>query len=143
MRAAAEASKFVLTFLAAVVIGFGVPAGWVWIGSQLQGPVGATTVSFSVAIIVLMGIIGSYALLGFLAGAFQAWLNSRHAPAGSDEEGAGSPRAPWMHGMTEQRRRPGDHELSATERLFVTTTLIVGFVFVVWFLLFAESPLPQ
>ena len=53
MRLLGQLITFVATVVAAVIIGFGVPLGWIWIGSQLQTGSGASTVNFSVAMVIL------------------------------------------------------------------------------------------
>ncbi len=50
------------TIIVAAVVGFGVPLGWVWIGSQVQGGSGASNLDFSVAMLIFFGIIVTYAL---------------------------------------------------------------------------------
>ena len=55
MRAVGQLITFVSTVVAALIIGFGVPLGWIWIGSQMQSGSGASTVNFSVAMVILSG----------------------------------------------------------------------------------------
>jgi hypothetical protein len=130
----------VLTLLAAAVIGFGIPLLWVWIGSQVQGGTGATNVDFSVAMIVLFGIILTYVVLLYLAG----WVMARsgHGDLGKP---SGTARNPWMRGMTDTRQRHGapGAGLGGIELLFVVATVLVTAAFWVWFLFLAGSPLPS
>jgi hypothetical protein len=128
---------FVLTVAAAMGIGFGVPLLWIWIGSQLQGDTGATSVDFSVAMAVLFGIIATYVLLLYLAGVVMHRLDRAAA------ERPGASRAPWMRGMTDTRQRPGVNTMGTVERVFVVTTLIVTAAFWLWFAFKAGSPLPN
>jgi Zn-dependent protease with chaperone function len=128
--------KWIVTIAAAVVIGFGVPAGWVWIGSQLQGGSGASSVSFTAAVVVLMGIIATYAVLMIAAGWVQALL-------GDEREAKRPVREPWMRSMRDTPQRAGQQQLRPLEQVFVVTTLIVTAAFWVWFALFAGSPLPN
>lgn len=128
-----------LTIAAAIVIGFGVPLLWVWIGSQLQGGSG-TNVSFAVAIAILLGIIASYVGLLYVAG----WVMARINPQLLEQRQRGSSRQPWMRGMTDTRAvRPADRQMPALERVFVTTTIIVSIAFTIWLLFIAGSPLPN
>ncbi len=136
MRAFLQVIGLVLTVLAAMVIGFGVPLLWIWIGSQLQGDTGATNVDFSVAMAVLFGIILTYVLLLYLAGVVMHRLDRAAA------ERPGASRAPWMRGMTDTRR-PGQNTMSGVERVFVVTTMIVTAAFWLWFAFKAGSPLPN
>lgn len=130
---------FVLTVVAAIVIGFGVPLAWVWIGSRLQGGSG-TSVSFAVAIAILLGIIATYVGLLYLTG----WVMARLNPQLREGRQRGSSRQPWMRGMTDTRAvRPAQQQMPGLERVFVTTTIIVSFAFTVWLLFIAGSPLPN
>ena len=137
MRFIAGVATFAVTFVAAALIGFGVPLGWLWIGSQLQGGSGATNVDFSVAMAILFGIILSYVLLLYLAGIAMALLDrgDHAAPAAS--------RAPWMRGQTETRPGPRRQTIDGIERLFVVTTIVVSVAFWIWFAFKAGSPLPN
>ena len=138
MRTVVSIFGFALTVVAAVLIGFGVPLAWVWIGSQLQGDSGATTTNFSVAMAILFGIIATYVLLLYLAGIVMALFETAsRAPQQR-------PRSPWMRGMTDTRqvKRPGD-TLGNVERIFIVTTVIVTVAFWLWFAFEAGSPLPN
>ena len=128
---------FLATLIAAVLIGFGVPLGWVWIGSQLQSSSGASTVNFSVAMVILFGIIATYVLLLYLAGIVMAYFGPREA------SGPSGPRAPWMRGMTDTRQVKQGSAMGGIERLFVVTTMIVTAAFWLWFAFKAGSPLPS
>jgi len=138
MRLVYSVATFAATVVAAALIGFGIPVGWLWIGSQLQAGKGATTVDFSVAMIVLFGIILSYILLLYLAGIIMALFERvERGPAPS------GPRAPWMQGQTETRPGPRRDVFSGVERLFVVTTIVVTVAFWLWFAFEAGSPLPN
>lgn len=130
---------FVATVIAAAIIGFGVPLGWIWVGSQMQSSSGASTVNFSVAMVILFGIIATYVLLLYLAGIALALFGPR-------ESGGGGPqvhRAPWMKGMTDTRELKHGSAMGGIERLFVVTTMIVTVAFWAWFAFKAGSPLPN
>lgn len=140
MRAAVgQLISFAATIVAAIIIGFGVPLAWVWIGSQLQSGSGASTVNFSVAMVILFGIIATYVLLLYLAGIVLALFGPR--------EGPGTPqprtRMPWMRGMTDTRELKRGPTMGGIERLFVVTTMIVTVAFWLWFAFLAGSPLPS
>jgi len=137
MRAVGQLITFVATVVAAVIIGFGVPLAWVWIGSQLQSGSGASTVNFSVAMVILFGIVLTYVLLLYLAGIVMAFFGSRNGP------GPTAPRAPWMRGMTDTRELRRGSAMGAIERLFVVTTVLVTLAFWLWFAFKAGSPLPN
>lgn len=136
MRSVVSVTTFALTILAAIVIGFGVPLGWIWIGSQLQGNNGATNTSFSVAMAILFGIIFTYVGLLYLAGLVMALI-------GDSAEQRATARAPWMRGMTDTRQRTQQQTMGGIERVFVATTMIVTVAFWIWFAFKAGSPLPN
>ena len=139
MRTIATIAGFALTVVASVLIGFGVPLAWIWIGSQLQGDSGATTTNFSVAMAILFGIIFTYVALLYLAGLVMAVFESAsRSPVAQ--------RSPWMRGMTDTRqvKRPGPNDaLGNVERVFIVTTIIVTVAFWLWFAFEAGSPLPN
>ena len=91
MRAFGQVITFVATVVAALIIGFGVPLGWIWIGSQMQTGSGASTVNFSVAMVILFGIIATYVLLLYLAGVVMAYFGPQRGrqrrPAGRERRG--------------------------------------------------------
>ena len=140
MRAIEQLVTFVATVIAAVLIGFGVPLAWVWIGSQLQTSSGASTVNFSVAMVILFGIILTYVLLLYLAGIVMAFFGPREGAPGG---GPARARAPWMKGMTDTREIKRGSAMGGIERLFVVTTMIVTVAFWLWFAFKAGSPLPS
>ena len=137
MRAVGQLITFVSTIVAALIIGFGVPLAWIWIGSQMQSGSGASTVNFSVAMVILFGIIITYVLLLYLAGIVMAYFGPRQG------DGAHGPRAPWMRGMTDTRQVKQGSAMGGIERLFVVTTMIVFAAFWLWFAFKAGSPLPS
>jgi multisubunit Na+/H+ antiporter MnhC subunit len=140
MRSLRDILGLVLTIAAAIVIGFGVPLLWVWIGSQLQGVSGVTSLNFSVAVAILLGIIATYVAVLYLA----AWVTARFNPQLREQRQRGSARQPWMRGMSDTRAlRPPQQRMPGLERVFVTTTIIVSVAFTVWLLFIAGSPLPN
>ncbi len=138
MRSVTTTATFVATVAAAVLIGFGVPLAWVWIGSQLQGDSGASNVNFSVAMAILFGIILTYVLLLYLAGVVMSLLE----PTEEGSERAAS-RAPWMRGQSEMRPSMRRTRIDSVERVFIVTTMVVTVAFWLWFAFLAGSPLPS
>lgn len=136
MRAVTSVFTFALTVVAAIAIGFGVPLGWIWIGSQLQGDSGATNLNFSVAMAILFGIIATYVLLLYLAGVVMSLFST-------GAQAASGPRAPWMRGMTDTRLNQRKQAMGGIERVFVVTTMIVTAAFWLWFAFESGSPLPN
>lgn len=141
MRSLRDILGLLLTVVAAIVIGFGVPLLWVWIGSQLQGGSGATSLSFSVAIAILLGIIATYVAVLYLAG----WAMGRAHPQLRERRQRSTAREPWMRGMSDTRRlqRANQQHMAGLERVFVITTIIVSAAFTIWLLFIAGSPLPN
>jgi hypothetical protein len=138
MRAFGQVITFFATLVAALIIGFGVPLGWIWIGSQMQTGSGASTVNFSVAMVILFGIIATYVLLLYLAGIVMAYFGPQQGVGGGSQS-----RAPWMRGMTDTRQVKRGSAMGGIERLFVVTTMIVFAAFWLWFAFKAGSPLPS
>lgn len=132
--------ELVATVLTAAVVGFGVPLGWVYIGSQLQGDDGASSLSFTVAVATLAGIVVSYLVIMYGAG----WLILRRSRSEQGQSGRRQADS-WARRSAETRGRQRGRNSSAVgiEQVFVYTTLIVAGAFWIWFLFFAGSPLPS
>lgn len=137
MRSVTNALVLILTLVAAVIIGFGVPLGWVWIGSQLQGGQGASELSFSVVVAMLFGIIITYVVVLWIAGIIMVRTGA------VDGDRPATAQNPWMRGMTDTRQRATRDTMGGIERLFVSATMIVSAAFWIWFLFFAGSSLPS
>ena len=134
------AVRFVLIGAGALLVGFGVPLAWIWLGSKLQGTTGESRINASTAAVVFVGIVFTYigllTIFGWLQNRFfgdQPREGSRPAPA----------RHPWNRSMRDEPYRPGERALSPLETLFVATAIVVSVAFMLWFFLFAGSPLPQ
>lgn len=142
-RSVSEIFAFVATIVSAAAIGFGVPLGWVWIGSQVQGETGggASNLSFSVAALILFGIIVSYVIVLYIAG----WAISRFEGDIVAGPQRGSANSPWMRGMSDSHAITPKHasQIERIERTFVVTTILVSAAVMIWFFLFAGSPLPS
>jgi hypothetical protein len=135
-----EILVLVATVVSAALIGVGVPVGWLWIGSQVQGDTGATSLDFSVVMLVLFGIIATYVAVLFVAG----WIMERADPSVRDDTQRGTARTPWMRGMTDTRAHLRQRPVAAgIERVFVITTLLATVAFWLWLLFLAGSPLPN
>ena len=115
MSGPASAALVLLMLIGCLFLWVGVPLGWLWIGSQVQG-----SGSLGAALMVTMtGIIVSIAVL--VVGL--SWLNRRHAE------------------LNERRHRR--QRSSALEVILVSSAGLAVVCFVVWFFLFAgASPLP-
>ena len=143
MKRVGEVSAFAVTILVAIGIGFGIPLLWVWVGSQVQGETGsgASNLDFSVAMLILFGIIVNYLLVLYIAG----WVISRFGGEALAGPQRGSANSPWMRGMTDSRAITPRHtsRIEQIERTFIITTILVTVAVSIWFFGFAGSPLPS
>ena len=106
----------VIMFGAGLVLWIGVPLGWLYIGSQVQG----STESLGLAILVMMvGVLLSIALIVPALG----WLNSKHLELREA-------RGLETHGQT------------ALEAVMTVSVVIAVVAFVIWFFLI-EGPGPS
>lgn len=140
MRPLKEILVLVATVVSAAVLGLGIPAGWLWIGSQVQGDTGASSLSFSVVMLVMGGIIASYVAVLYIAGI----VMGRADPTLRSDTQRATAREPWMRGMTDSRANVRHAPLvDGIERVFVVTTLLVSVAFWLWLIFLAGSPLPN
>jgi len=100
-----------------VVLWVGVPLGWLYVGSLVQGETG----SLGAALLVMMvGVVVSIAVLVALLG----WLNSKHTE------------------LREARGLDG-HGQTALEAVMTVSAMVALVCFGTWFFLFSgSSPLP-
>jgi multisubunit Na+/H+ antiporter MnhC subunit len=133
-KPAGHAARLAIAVVLALGIGLGVPLLWVWIGSKLQGG-GTDNVNSSTAAIIFAGIVATYLVLLFVAG----WIQAR----GQAKEDGPPPRYPWNRSMRDEPYRPGEKKLSPIESAFVFTAVVVSGAFMLWFFVFAGSPLPN
>lgn len=142
-RSVSEVAAFAATVIVAAAVGFGIPLLWVWVGSQVQGGTGsgASNLSFSVAMLILFGIIVSYLIVLYIAG----WVIMRFGGEPAAGPQRGSANSPWMRGMTDSRAITPRHttQIERIERTFVITTILVTAAVSIWFFGFAGSPLPS
>ena len=134
-QAPKTAARVVAEIAAAVLIGAGVPLLWVWIGSLIQSSRGATEVEASTAIVIAIGIIVTYIGVVIIAAAIQA----RTQPP---QTGARHTRHPWLRSMRDEPYRPGTSKLSPVEAVFVGTAIVATIAMLIWFFVYAGSPLP-
>jgi uncharacterized membrane protein YbhN (UPF0104 family) len=116
MGGPASTALVLLMLAGCLFLWVGVPLGWLWIGSQVQG-----AASLGVALIVTMlGIVVTI----FVVAAALSWLNRRHAE------------------IQERRRRPAGRS-SALEVMLVSSAGIAIVGFAIWFFGFSgTSPVP-
>lgn len=106
-----------IMLLGSLVLWIGVPVGWLYLGSQVQG----RTQSLGAAMGVMMiGVLASIAVIVSVLG----WLNRKHADL-------------------RQARGLEDHGNVALEAVLTVSAAIAVVIGAVWFFLFAgTSPLP-
>src|SRR4029079_13928226 len=61
-------SVLISTIVVAAIVGFGIRTGWLWIGAQVQGSFSSTSLDWSVAMLILFGMIISYLIVLYIAG---------------------------------------------------------------------------
>jgi hypothetical protein len=129
------------TIVVAAIVGFGIPTGWLWIGAQVQGSFSSTSLDWSVAMLILFGMILTYAFVLYIAGFVISVLE--HDPEPTKQKATA--RNPWMRGMTDTRaiKPRGADKTWAIETVFVSTTLIVSAVVMILFFVLANNPLPS
>jgi heme/copper-type cytochrome/quinol oxidase subunit 2 len=112
LRAGASGLILVLIMLGAgLVLWIGVPLGWLYIGSQVQG----ATDSLGTAILVMMvGVIVSIALIVLMLG----WLNRKHLDL-------------------REARGLDSHGQTALEAVMTVSAVIAVLAFVIWFFVIA------
>ena len=112
----ASAVLVLLMLAGCLFLWIGVPLGWLWIGSQVQGSASLGTALMVTMAGVVVTVITVVAAL--------SWLNRMHAQ------------------LREARNLPASNQ-SALEVMFVVSAGLAVVVFVVWFFGFAgSSPIP-
>lgn len=123
--------------LTTVTVWTGSPLLALWVGSQAQGPGGA---SMTAILVVLVCLVVTTTLLMLLL----SWL-SRIDDKLSDRKPKARQRAPWLQSMRGERTHYAGEpiEITALERVLIIVIAVGFVVFQVWFLFFAGSPLPD
>lgn len=119
-----------LTLAGAVIVGFAIPAVWLWASGTLIASIGAGTVSFLVAVVALVGVVASYVALVWVVGLLAARRQADEPP----------PRFAWNRSLGGERHEP--LPLNALERVFIAAVLLAGVGYTFWFFVFAGPPLP-
>ena len=110
------------------VVGLGVPALWIWIGSQVQN---STAPSWTALAVVHVGMIFTLLLI---AAVFSFFIHRSR-----ERERA---RADWMRGQSEERRKPSIGDTHPLEMIVILAVFVDIAVFVVWFIFFADPGNP-
>jgi hypothetical protein len=123
--------KFTLGAVLVAVFAAGIPAAWVWVGSQVQG---GTEPSATAIATVVTGCMASYGLVALLA----AWLKGRGV---QDSGAARHERYAWNRSMRDQSKTP--RQTNFLENVLIATTITVGIIVAVWFFLYGNPGVPQ
>jgi hypothetical protein len=132
-RKLAQAGLVTVMVLGGLMLWFGNPVLWLWIGSQMSETQRASMGPYAV---VAIGIVVSTILVSFgLARVHRRYQEvSGHVPTVRV-------RLPWMRSMRgEEDSRP---EVTVLDVVVVITALLGLLAALVWFLAFAGSPLPS
>jgi uncharacterized membrane protein len=132
LRAFKTTAVTLLVMVAALLLGFGVPAGWLWIASQLYGQTGA--VNGTVAAFIFTAILLTYCFVLLVA----SWARARMGRGLVDAKQ--THRAVWNRSVRDSRYQPGSGEEDPVERVFVAATILAGIGFMIWFAFFAGAP---
>jgi hypothetical protein len=111
-----------------IVIGLGVPVGWIWVGSQVQS---TTAPSWTALAVVHVGMISTLLIIAAVFSTLAARGRQR-----------GGSRADWMRGMTEARRANSIGDVHPLELIIFLAVFIDVVVFLVWFFAFADPGTP-
>jgi hypothetical protein len=132
MRAVKGTVVTLAIMVGALALGFGVPAGWLWIASQLYGKTGA--VNGTVAFFLFVAILLTYSAVLLIA----SWVRARAGHGLVDA--AQTRRAVWNRSVRDSHYQPGAGGDDAVERLFVVATILAAIGFLIWFAFFAGAP---
>jgi hypothetical protein len=111
----------------AAVFGVGIPLFWVWLASQLQNEAYGG-IGMLAAAVVILGPLASYFALVAFVGRFRF----------SKRPDAEPQRMAWTRSREEIRRRA--RYTTTFEEIVLTSVLIVGLGFEVWYFFFAQCP---
>lgn len=118
----------------ALIVGFGVPLAWLWLGAKIQGTSGVTHMTKTTALAMFPGIAITYAMI--------VHAISRARMARLVASGAAGPpprRQSWNRSM---RDDPHDGDsATALERLFILAASLATIAFMIWFFLYAKAPI--
>jgi ABC-type dipeptide/oligopeptide/nickel transport system permease subunit len=126
---------FFIRFVVAIaVVGFGVPIIWLLVAAVIQGEAGQARMTVETAVAIFPGICITYALVAYLAGALAArrWSSEKRVPRTIH---------PWMRSMRDEPTKP--EPPTSLEMVFILAALAISVAFLIWFFVWAGSPLPS
>jgi hypothetical protein len=129
-RLPAKAGLIGLMVLGALMLWLGNPVIWLWVGSQMtesqQG-------EFGPYVVVALGILASTVAVSLALGRL-----SRAYDRVSGSDRSVRVRLPWLRSMRDERAP--DREITVLDLILICTAIAAIISFVVWFVLFAGSP---
>jgi hypothetical protein len=131
-RKAAAAVLIVAMSLASLFLWVGIPLGWLWIGSQL---VDSSQPSMGPYMVVVVGIIASVVIDALIL----ARLNRQYQRV-TGTDGHVRLQLPWMKSMRGERE--SGHRTTVLDIILVGSVTLALLTALVWFAVFAGSPLP-
>ncbi len=130
MRAAA---LIAVMALGSIAMWIGMPLGWLWVGSRLQG--GSTSPSMGAYVLVIVGLPLSMVAIGkVLARADRAYARVTNAQV--DQR----PRRPWLKSM--RAERDSGHRRTVLDVVMVASVSAALAALAFWFFFLAGSSLP-
>jgi len=113
--------------LGVAILGVGVPLLWVFIASKLSHTF--LRVELLALFVMVVGLFATYTLLAMLVSRFD-----------KESQAMGPARMSWNRSLGAERNPQST--TTQWERVFITTTVVMAFLFEIWFFLFAGSSLP-
>ena len=113
--------------LGVLLLGIGVPLLWVFIASKLSDTF--LEIPLLPLFVMVVGLFVSYMLLATLVARYD-----------KERAAMGPARMSWNRSLGAERNP--ESKTTQWERVFITTALIMTFLFEVWFFVFAGSSLP-
>jgi membrane-associated protease RseP (regulator of RpoE activity) len=134
MVTASKVGLILLMVFGSLLLWIGIPVGWLWVGSQVASDSQQT--SLGTYLLVLAAIVASMIAVG----KGLSKLNQLYGRVTGDDPYV-RVRMPWHRSMRgEEDHRPPRQILDV---VMVTSVGIALLVFLLWFALFAGSPLPS
>jgi hypothetical protein len=110
-----------------VVLGIGVPLLWVFIASKLSHTI--LKLPMLPLFVMILGLFATYIVLVAIVSRFD-----------KERAAMGPPRMSWNRSLGAERNP--QTPTTQWERVFITTTVVMAFLFEIWFFVFAGSSLP-
>jgi hypothetical protein len=110
-----------------LLLGIGVPLLWVFIASKISDTF--LEIPLLPLFVMVTGLFVSYMLLATLVARFD-----------KERAAMGPARMSWNRSLSAERNP--ESKTTQWERVFITTALIMTFLFEIWFFVFAGSSLP-